>query len=230
MIYLIDDNRENQQESYGCSFIKEGIYNKYLTYLDGIPTPDRADFMEEFQEKATLVLFHTTSKDLDRDRQFLEKTETITKIKDSIKTTKPYVGFSWGHTSHIATFLNENIDSINKRIFYLNFKEFIEDYIKSGTHDFNILAKGAAYKKEILIEQGRRLIQELANFSKCEPFICGNNFLTTSLDNFFQSSETKTNIKDFCEQNSSQISYFELVKVIEKSIESIQKYGKNLYY
>lgn len=231
MIFLIDDNKSNQQESYGCGFIKQGLYKEHLTFLKGIPTPERADFIDELPNKAKVILFHSTSKDMDKNGNLLETTETIGKIYNNIKTVIPYVGFSWGHTSHIATYSENSIDSMNKRIFYLNFEAFILDYIKNkNVHDFKILSNGVGYKKEILIEQGRKLIQEILDYPKFEPFICGNDALTYSLDVFLKNSQAKINISDFCSQNSNKLSHFELTQLINKSIESIQKYGKNLYY
>ena len=232
MIYLIDDNKSNQQEKYGCSFIKDGTYKNILTYLNGIPTPERADFLDELSLKANAVFFHSTSKDMDRNGTFLETAETINKIYAKVKKdSMRYVRFSWGHTSANASFdLNENIDLMNKRLFYLNLKEFLDDYLINGFWDFNILASGIAYKKELLIEHAQKLIAEISTLAGSELFNIETFYLSQSLEGYLVESKSSININEFASVYSEKITNSELIELIKKSIVSIRKYGTNIYY
>lgn len=233
MIYLIDDNRSRQQESYGCSFIKDGVYKDHLTHFVGVPTPERADFLEELPSKAKAVFYHTTSKDLDRDGNFLESAETIKKVSKKVKEKDiPFVGFSWGHTSHNALFDNNNIELMNKRIFYLNLREFIEDYIEVGSMDFQILAKGIGYKKEILIEQARRLIKKIQEENKSNALnmtISEEDNFIPELEIFLHESSSEQNFQSLCLKYSNKLTRCELIDLLNKSITSIRKYGRNLH-
>lgn len=228
MIYLIDDNKQNQQQQYGCGFIETGEYKEYLSYLKGVATHERGNFIAELPDKAKAVFFHSTSKDIDADGNFLEKTGTIIKIKKNIDEHKiPYVAFSWGHTSHIASFSGNNVGSMNKRLFYLNLKEYLEDYISTGISDFKILTDGIGYKKEILIQEGLKLIDYLSEKSERIQLNNDENDLI-KIKSFFLNAHSLFNLDKYLAEKT--ISDCELIRIIENSLQSIEKYGKDLYH
>jgi len=230
MIYLIDDNLSNQQEKYGCSFVKEGLYKNILEYYVGIKTHERSDFIEAKLKKAEAVFFHSTTKNLDADGNIVESTETIEKIrKFVIENEIPYVSFSWSHTSCLPIYQNNNIISMNKRIFYLNLKEFLDNYVKNNVIDLKILATGSNYKKELLIEQAEDIIKILESTHFLNIFL-SNNDLKNKFSNFFTDSSSNINYKDFIEKYENKVTVFEIIKLVKEALNSIRKYGKNIYY
>jgi hypothetical protein len=227
MIYLIDDNLENQQQSYGCDFIMAGDYSENLLYLKGVATHERNKFLKELPHAATAVLFHATSKNIDANGDFMESIDTIGKVRTCVVENKiPYVSFSWGHTSHSATFLDGNVDSMNKRLFYLNFKAYIEEHVNTKNSDFNILVNGSEYKREILIEEGRKLIHSLSMSSS--DSIQNDNTIKNLAKSFFQNSESQFNFEKYSLQSENSI--FGLIQVVEDALKSIEKYGKDFYH
>lgn len=230
MIYLIDDNRSQQLESYGCSFIKDGTYGNHLVYMNGIRTPDRADFLDELPSKVTAVLFHATSKDLDRDGDYLETDETVKKIAKTAKEHNiPFVSFSWGHTSHEAIFDSGNIEAMNKRIFYLNFRDFIEHYIDETSLDLKILANGIGYKKEVIIKQAQKLIHDIERSTNPIHQIPKECPFESDINEYLKASRSESTLRSLFLKHSNELTYNKLIDILKRSIISIRKYGYNLY-
>ncbi|MFB9862463.1 hypothetical protein [Rufibacter immobilis] len=230
MIYLIDDNKSQQLESYGCSFIKDGTYGDRLIYMTGIRTPERADFLDELPSKATAIFFHATSKDLDRDGNFLETNETVKKVANAAKEHNiPFVSFSWGHTSHEAIFNNGNIMAMNKRIFYLNFRDFIERYIDEEYLDFRILADGIGYKKEVLIKLAYRLIYGIEKNTNLIDQVTEQCPFGSEINEYLKASRSENTLQSLVLKYSNELTYYKLLDILNRSIMSIRKYGYNLY-
>jgi hypothetical protein len=231
MILLIDDNISNQQEQYGCSFIKEGVYETILTHLTGIRTPERADFLERLPDKTAAIFFHATSKDIDSSGELISATETISKIYHQVKEKQiRYVRFSWGHTSDEAILNSGNIDSMNKRIFYLNLKDFLDDFTENGEMDFKIVHKGIGYRKEALIEEAEMLINNISKLESLTFYDLSQKEINQQLEGYLRTSKSLLSIDQFNAKYSRTITYSGLIELIQKSMLSIRRYGKNVYY
>jgi hypothetical protein len=234
MIFLIDDNLSNQQESYGCDYISAGKYKDFLHYRKSIKTTERADFYEFFQNNASLLLIHGTSKDADKDGNFLstiQVVEKLLKICESETPIIPFVMFSIGWTSGPIVDGKGNIQDINKKQFYGNLKVFLDNYSITGSIDCDILSKGPNYKKYSIIDKGREVENIIEKFGDDDLYKYGTNLeLDFALNQFISNSGSKVSFNDFKNNFSNSLTIFQLKEMIGKAINSILKYGRNVYY
>ncbi|MBD1385899.1 hypothetical protein IDJ75_11460 [Mucilaginibacter rigui] len=145
MIYLIDDNRRDQQKEYHCQFLAAGTYSHFIKPLYRL-TPDE-DL--NFLKSADAIFVHSSFPDFDGQGKVIEgQSEVYEKIFNLLKDEPaiPYVLFSNGDTE--PAFDPENplgLDRINKRLFYLNLGDFLTAYEKDKVPELRILAYGGNF-------------------------------------------------------------------------------------
>ena len=97
MIYLIDDNQNNQRfNNYNITFIEDGVFNGYLKSMEKIEVwKNFSDTSHlDFLKTADCILLHNTTEDYDTEQGFMSGSKTnVLKIKEfiSIKVIKQVI-------------------------------------------------------------------------------------------------------------------------------------------
>lgn len=241
MIYLIDDNQNNQRlNEYQISFIEENVYSDYLTNIEKLEKLGGASDISHLNfltKNAKCILLHSTIEDVDLKGNYIEGATTNSiKIKEVISDDGkkiPLVLFS-NRMEQLADFdydANPNfIRSIKKNVFYMRLWNFVENYKTTGEIELRIIA----YGKNFLASETRKLANSLL-----EPIALksSNTLLKlTDIKNqrsfkiFISDSFPSLNWKEVLfdlEDNPITIEQFR--SKIDKVTESINKYGKNIY-
>ncbi|MBR6262565.1 MAG: hypothetical protein IKR05_05045, partial [Prevotella sp.] len=159
-IILVDDNKSNQREFYGASFVDTEDYEDCLVHKEQLN--ENSDF--SFLDDAVCVLLHDSLADY-VDGQYVSggrmaRESVMEKIKaDNI----PYVVFSDGH-SIIGDWSQTKPDvvrSIKKSEFYRNLRDFLDVYRESGHIDLRLIAYGSEFEKRELVYLLQQLFEEL---------------------------------------------------------------------
>ena len=182
-IILIDDNKSNQREIYGATFVDNGEFEDCLIHKEELN--ENSDF--SFLDDAACVLLHDSLADY-VDGKFVSGSRMAKEsITDKIKADKiPYVVFSDGH-SVIGDWSQTNpnvVRSIKKSEFYRNLKEFLEAYRESGTIDLRLIAYGNEFEKRELIYLLQQIFDELHNSNDKETLTLSSTN-TDLLEHFF---------------------------------------------
>jgi hypothetical protein len=240
MIYLIDDNQNNQRlTNYNITFVEDGVFDNYLISMEKIePGKSFSDITHlEFLKTADCILLHNTTEDYDKEKGFLSGSKNnVLKIKEFISQEGeiiPLVLFSNSMGDAEFDFaVNPNyISSINKNLFYERLFDFLEHYKNTGKVELRIIAWGKNYiTKEIL-----KLAIEILNAIELKD----NSDNLTLLDlsdtiksfkTFIELSYSENHVNEILneiEDNPMKIQDFQ--KKINQITESYAKYGQNIY-
>lgn len=240
MIYLIDDNQNNQRfNNYNSTFVEDGEFDGYLKSIEklevGKTFSDSSHL--DFLKTANCILLHSTTEDYDEHRGFLSGSRTnVLKIKELISQEGekiPLVLFS--NSMDDAEFdyeCNPNyIRSIKKNLLYERLFDFLDYYKKTGKVELRIIAWGKNFtSKEI-----SKLVIEILNtieFKENSDYLklSDLSIVINSFKNFILLSFPKKDINEILneiEDNPIRIQDFR--KKINQIKESFDKYGKNIY-
>lgn len=241
MIYLIDDNQNNQrQNQYGIDFVENGTFWDVLTSIERIEKHEKAGDIShlEFLIDAKCILLHTTTEDWDEKKGFLSSSITnATKIKEIIACEGekiPLVLFS-NKMNEIADYNREInpdfIREIKKNILYERLYDFVEYYKNTGNIELRILAYGKKFQAQEIKQLSQILLDTIALKNDMEKFVITiisgkqqvfKNFLELS----FPNDDWMIFLNDL-EDNPVTISEFR--NKINLITESFFKYGKNIY-
>lgn len=182
-IILIDDNKSNQREIYGATFVDNGEFEDCLIHKEELN--ENSDF--SFLDDAACVLLHDSLTDY-VDGKFVSGSRMAKEcVTDKIKADKiPYVVFSDGH-SVIGDWSQTNpnvVRSIKKSEFYRNLKGFLEAFRESGTIDLRLVAYGNEFEKRGLIYLLQQIFDELQNSNDKETLTLSSTN-TDLLEQFF---------------------------------------------
>jgi len=151
MIYLIDDNQNNQRlNNYQLTFIEDGTFSKYITSIEHIEKQvDLTDTSHlNFLKHADCILLHTSFEDYNIEVGFIKGSrinainikEIIAQEGDKI----PLVLFS--NSMGKAVYEGPDyISQLKKNIFYERLYDFICFYKDTGKIELKILAYGKNY-------------------------------------------------------------------------------------
>ncbi|GHT20782.1 hypothetical protein AGMMS4957_08590 [Bacteroidia bacterium] len=245
MIYLIDDNNDNQRvRLYNITYIdteieKDKIFKDCLTSIKTLAKREKDDLshLECFKKDAECILVHLTTEDFDEEKGIFVKgsTDNVTKIIDDIAQEGreiPLVLFSnsMGEPIYYPKENPNYIKSIKKNLFYARLRDFMEYYKNSGdkkTIDLRILAWGKNYQakeasmyanifmESIIFENGNDLLK-ITNLSVFE------SFLKLSFPN--ANEQVKAIVDDL--ENITVSTFRNKINLIT---ESFWKYGKNIH-
>ena len=172
-IILIDDNKSNQREIYGATFVDNEEYEDCLVHKERLN--ENSDF--SFLADAVCVLLHDSLADC-VDGKFVSGSRMAKElVMDKIKTNHiPYVVFSDGHSiiGEWSQSYPNVVKSIKKSEFYRNLKGFLDLYCESGHIDLRLIAYGSDYEKRELIYLLQKIFDNLSNVND-------NDSLTLSL-------------------------------------------------
>jgi hypothetical protein len=240
MIYLIDDNQNNQMTSaYGLSFVKEGLFSDYLKHIDKIEKKDGADEIEHlsFLKNADCLLVHSTTEDINSNGEFIKGSNSnVIKIKESISGEGgniPLVLFS-NKMDEVAIYnhdLNQHyIVAIKKNKFYERLYDFIRLYKDTKDVELRIIAYGKNFISEEISKYAKELLMHVA-FEKGSEILKITHI--SSLNTFRQfiskveSKNTFTEIITSIEDNPMTIEEYR--EKINSIVQSLKNYGKNIY-
>jgi len=241
MIYLIDDNQNNQRKSqYGIDFVENGTFREILTSIERIEKSEKADDIShiEYLNDAKCILLHTTTEDWDKTNGFLSGSITnATKITEMIAYEGkkiPLVLFS-NQMSEVADYNGEEnpnfIREIKKNVLYERLYDFVEHYKNTGKIELRILALGKKFQAIEVLRLANELLGIVASYNDEDKFLITHisgklhifkEFIEMALPNI-----SYKNILFDLEDNTISISEFR--NKINIITESFLKYGKNIY-
>ncbi|KAA6332588.1 hypothetical protein EZS27_018923 [termite gut metagenome] len=241
MIYLIDDNQNNQRERLGKSFVDDGVFNGYLTSIEKLEKPAQASNVSHlaFLKDAKCILLHATTEDYDKEKEsFLEGSRTnAINIKELISQEGdliPLAIFSNGVDVNEPIYFPDKapnyISAINKNLFYEHLWDFVENYKNSGLIELRILAWGKNFRAKEVSKSANILLEALAFRNGSDSFkISELSGEQQVLKAFVETSFPDTHWLDFLHDlGDNPISINDFRNKINQIIESFLKYGKNI--
>jgi hypothetical protein len=240
MIYLIDDNQNNQRQiNYNITYIEEGVFDGYLTSVEKLnPSESFSEINHlDFLKTADCILLHASTEDFHIDKGFMSGSRTNSiKIKEVISQEGdiiPLVLFS--NSMGSPDFDNKDeikyIRGIKKNLFYERLYDFLKNYQISGKVDLKLLALGKNYASDETIKFGVEVLTALqgkgnTDFLKLSDILPVKN----SFKNFIENSLTPSDFERIISSIESQnIQVQDFKKKINLITESYIKYGKNIY-
>lgn len=165
-IILIDDNKSNQREIYGATFVDNEEYEDCLVHKEHLN--ENSDF--SFLDDAACVLLHDSFVDYVDGKYVSGSQMARARINDKIKDKIPYVVFSDGHSIIGDWNPSERnvVRSIKKSEFYRNLKGFLDAYRESSHIDLRLIAYGSDYEKRELVILLQKVFDELKNVNDKE--------------------------------------------------------------
>ena len=165
-IILIDDNKSNQREIYGATFVDNEEYEDCLVHKEHLN--ENSDF--SFLDDAACVLLHDSFEDYVDGKYVSGSQMARARINDKIKDKIPYVVFSDGHSIIGDWNPSERnvVRSIKKSEFYRNLKGFLDAYRESSHIDLRLIAYGSDYEKRELVILLQKVFDELKNVNDKE--------------------------------------------------------------
>ncbi len=240
MIYLIDDNQNNQRlNNYNLTFIEDGVFENYLTSIQRIEKRNsNSDISHlEFLKNANCILLHSTTEDFDSANGFLPSSITnVIKIKEIISNEGeiiPLVLFSNSMDEADYNFeLNPNyIRSIKKNIFYERFFDFMEHYKNTGKVELRMIARGKNFEANETSKLAIEILRVLELKKDSDDLLLTDlSLVLPNLRQFIELALPETDINEFLiqiEDEPMKIEQFR--KRINQITESYIKYGKNIH-
>lgn len=161
-IILIDDNKSNQREIYGASFVDKDEYADCLIHKEEL----NEDIDFTFLNDAACILLHDSLADY-VDGHYVSSGRMAKEIvmEQIHKQNIPYVLFSDGH-SVIGEWSQDKpniVRSIKKSEFYRNLRAFLDSYRESGKIDLRLIAFGNEYEKKEIVFLLQQIFDKLKN-------------------------------------------------------------------
>lgn len=240
MIYLIDDNQNNQRlNNYNITFVEEGVFDGYLTSIEKLEVGNIFSDTShlEFLETADCILLHSTTEDYDKDKGFLsgEKTNVL-KIKELISQEGekvPLVLFSnsMGEAEYDFESNSKYISSIKKNLLYERLSDFLEHYKNTGRIELRIIAEGKNFASKEISKLAIEILNSV-QLKNNSDYLKLNDLskVLKSFKNFVELTLPNNDIDEILnklEDNPIKIQHFK--KKINQITESYINYGKNIY-
>lgn len=240
MIYLIDDNQQNQRlNNYNITFVEDGVFDGHLTSIEKIEQGQSFSDTShlEFLKSADCILLHPTTEDYDKDKGFLSGSKTnALKIKELISNEGdmiPLVLFS--NSMGEAEFDFESnpnyISSIKKNLFYERLFDFLEHYKNTGRVELRIIAWGKNFMSKEVSKLAFEILSAMESKNNSDDLLLPDlSKVLKSFKSFVELTLPKSNIDEMLneiEDNPIKIQDFK--KKINQITESYAKYGKNVY-
>jgi hypothetical protein len=240
MIYLIDDNQNNQRiKNYNITFVENGVFDEYLKSIEklkvGKSFSDTSHL--DFLKRADCILLHSTTEDYDKDKGFLPGSKTnVLKIKELISQEGeliPLVLFSnsMGEAEFDFEWNSFYISSINKNLLYERLFDFLNHYKNMGKVELRILALGENFGSIEVAKLVFEILNSVELKTKSEDLKLSDlkkilKSFKSFLDLTFPKNDSNEILNDI-EVNPMKIRDFR--KKINQIKESYNKYGKNIY-
>lgn len=239
MIYLIDDNQNNQRlNNYNITFVEDGLFENFLTSIQRIEKRISSDISHlSFLKNADCILLHSTTEDYENDKGFLPSSITnVIKIKEMISQEGeivPLVLFSNSNNEADYSFESHPnyIRSIKKNLFYERLFDFMEYYKETRKVELRIIAWGKNFASKeasrLTIEILRAL--ELKNSSD-DLLLTDLSQVLKSFKSFVELALPGVNVNGLLNQIEDEtMKIQDFKKKINQIAESYAKYGKNIH-
>jgi hypothetical protein len=234
MIYLIDDNRyEQQQKLYHADYLFDDSFKSVLTPIYKVKLANYRQ-LEKTLENASIILIHNTFADADEQGAYLDNSRRIRDfiIEDLAEENDiPFVLFSGGISE--TTFDDDDnptvITGINKTLFYNNLFSFLQHYQEKQQIELKILAYGSEYKIHDAIKLVETILATLKKKDSTLPFaIKYINYATFA--KFYDLSKSKKTVEAFLNEVAEQaLTVGDFMGKLKKIKKSLIHYGKNIY-
>lgn len=240
MIYLIDDNQNNQRkEAYSISFVDDGLFSGCLTPIEKIPKNGGSEDFEHltFLNDASCLLVHSTTEDTNIKGKFMEGSNTnVIKIKERISVEGekiPLVLFSnkmdetavYDHSSNPSY-----ITAIKKNKFYERLYDFVEHYHLNKEIDLRIIAFGNNFESKEVTGYAEDLLMYVAFDDGSAMLNLGHISSINTFRKFIKKAGLKNSFDDIVNSlEDNPISIQDFRDKINQITESFTKYGKNIY-
>ena len=234
MIYLIDDNRyEQQQKLYHADYLFDNSFKSLLTTVYKVKTIEYRQFAKTL-DNAAVILLHNTFADADENGIYLDNSRRIRDfiIEDLAEENNiPFVLFSGGISE--TTFDDDDnptvITGINKTLFYSNLFLFLQHYEDTQQIELKILAYGNEYKIHDAIKLVETILMSLKKRDNKAlfdiKFINADTFAK-----FYGLSKSKKSLIEFLKELSEQaLTVGDFMLKLKKIKKSLIHYGKNIY-
>jgi hypothetical protein len=240
MIYLIDDNQNNQRRNnYNITFVEEEFFDGYLTSIEkleqGKSFSDTSHL--EFLKSADCILLHSTTEDYDKGKGFLSGTKTnAIHIKETISQEGekvPLVLFS-NSMGEVEFDLKNNpnyISSIKKNLFYERLFDFLELYKNTGNIELRIIAWGKNFVSKEISKLAFEILSAVEFKNNTDNLLLSDlSSVLKSFKSFIELSLPQENSNNLLNEiEDDQIKIQDFKKKINQITESYAKYGKNIY-
>lgn len=240
MIYLIDDNQNNQRKNnYNITFIEDDDFDGYLTSVEklevGKSFSDTSHL--EFLKTADCILLHSTIEDYDKNNGFLSGSKTnAVKIKELISQEGeiiPLVLFSnsMGEAQFDFESNSNYISSIKKNLFYERLFDFLEYYKNTNIIELRIIAWGKNFESKEVSKLAIEILNSIELNNNSDYLKLSDlSDIIQSFKSFIKMSFIGVNANEiFMEIEDNPITTHDFKKKINQITESYEKYGKNIY-
>lgn len=239
MIYLLDDNQNNQRERLGVSYVDEGVFNGYLTSIEKIQKQEQISNILHlaFLKDAKCILLHATMEDYDEEKKsFISGSlSNVINIKENIAQEGdliPLVVFSNG-TDGFVYFRDKYpnyISAINKNLFYEHLWDFVNHYKQTGEIELRILAWGKNYQAKEISKYANILLETLAFRDGADLLKANDSEIQLKMKAFIEMVFPDVNCSDFLKNlDDNPIPVQDFRERINLIVESFYEYGKNIY-
>ena len=232
MIFLIDDNLDNQQiKKYEAHYLFDDTFSDILEKIYKIETHEEHKIAGLLTAKA--ILLHNGFSDVDEYGVQSEKSSHIrNKIEQlSENHSIPLVLFSGKYQNEEVKLDNDILPKriqIDKGLFYGHLYDFLEHYKNKKEIELKIIAHGKLYELDQMLRYFKNILAELKLINKQEIFRPTHVNLKT-LKSFYQYSkiDLKTDFDSYLEDmEDREITVFDFVTDLERiKDKSIRKYG-----
>jgi len=240
MIYLIDDNQNNQRfENYNISFTDDDSYSECLQSIEKLKKGKNLSDISHlsFLENAVCILLHSTTEDYDQDIGFISGSRTnVLKIKELISADGekiPLVMFSnsMGNQEYNFQSGTRYISSIKKNLFYENLLPFLDHYKNTGEIELRVIAGGKNFVSKDILAYATEILDSIKFKDNSEELRMSDlSNVLTSFRIFVKLSFPKLNINEFFSHlEDDLIKIYEFKKKINLITESFTKYGRNIH-
>ncbi len=240
MIYLIDDNQNNQRlNNYNITYIEDGVFDGYLNSIEKLEIGKNFSDIShlQFLKTADCILLHSSAEDYDIEKGFLPGSKTnVIKIKEIIANDGeaiPLVMFSnsMGEPELDYERTSNYISSINKNLFYKRLFDFLDHYKKTGEIELRIIALGKTFASKEISKLAIEILRSMELKDNSENLVLSD--LSKSINSFKTFVELSIPKDDFNEilneLEDNPITIQEFKNKINLITESFIKYGKNIH-
>jgi len=220
MIYLIDDNRREQQREYGCNYIANGTYSDVLTVWNRLSEGDDLSTLKT----AACILLHDSFPDFNSAGEILQASNKVAeKIKDGARMEKcPLVLFSNSFTGfEQGEIKQKEITGLNKRLFYTNLEDFILHYKTIEEIQLKILAYGKNFKHREL----ENLHAQISNSIAVYVVEIARKNAIDLVEKFSALSESGEELK----KQFAHLDGRSYINLLDKIIKFYVRYGRSIY-
>jgi hypothetical protein len=240
MIYLIDDNQNNQRSNnYNLTFVEDGIFDNYLISIQKIEKKNNNSDVSHlmFLKTSDCILMHSTTEDFDNINGFLPSSITnVIKIKELISQEGeiiPLVLFSnsLGDTDYNFENNPNYIRSIKKNLFYERLFDFMEHYKNTGKVELRIIAWGKNFKAKEVSELALEILH-VVDLKNGKDYLLVTDLLQviSSFKLFIELALPGITLNELLNQIEDEpMKILNFKRKINQITESFTKYGKNIH-